>query len=369
MLEPEHRPEALRRSVYLWSVVAGLPIIAVVWWVRQSADPFTAVAYPLLGVVVAALGFALWRRWWHVVAIERAMIATVGAFWLSKFGYLMALGPDEPLAWLELQQSTYFTVMLFAAFVYMSFPTRVAIVIAGAAALLVALVGAARLWPDHGPGTSEPFVGFVRYVVFLGVLIGALHVLSVLKSALAASRARADALAGLAYRDPLTDLANRRGLYDALERAMKHADRHQRPLSVLLFDLDRFKTVNDRLGHDVGDRVLRGVAAAVTRVLRAGDTLGRWGGEEFLVVAPDTDPDAALVLAERLRAAVADVPVPHAEVNVTASVGVTEHVPGESYDDLLVRVDGSLYAAKAGGRDRVVVAPAVRPRPAEPVGG
>jgi two-component system cell cycle response regulator len=156
------------------------------------------------------------------------------------------------------------------------------------------------------------------------------------------------------YEDPLTRLHNRRFTFSQLRALVSGARRHRRPLSVALVDVDGFKAVNDRLGHAAGDEVLVAVARALRGGVRAEDTVGRLGGEEFLVLLPDTDAAAAERAAERLRAAVAEA---HAPEPVTASVGWATLAPDEDPDDVVRRADHALYAAKAAGRDAVRGAP------------
>ncbi|MDX6727052.1 MAG: two-component system, cell cycle response regulator [Baekduia sp.] len=163
-------------------------------------------------------------------------------------------------------------------------------------------------------------------------------------------------LEDLAYRDELTELPNRRGATRQIEVLLSRSRRHGHQLAVLLIDADRFKSVNDEHGHAVGDVVLREVAHRLRDRVRAEDVVGRWGGEEFVVVLPETTPDAAAAVAESLRAAVAGTPIDAlgTRLDVTVSVGVAGW-SGEQLDDLLARADDALYAAKAAGRDRVVL--------------
>lgn len=161
----------------------------------------------------------------------------------------------------------------------------------------------------------------------------------------------------IAVTDSLTGLLNRRALYDALRHELVRSERYSHPLAVIVFDVDHFKSVNDRHGHAAGDEVLRHVASIATKVIRNTDTVARYGGEEFVVVAPETDLPNALRLAERLRTALrsSDIPLDQdATLSVTASFGVALLQPGEhSPDNVLRRADQALYAAKAAGRDRV----------------
>lgn len=170
-------------------------------------------------------------------------------------------------------------------------------------------------------------------------------------------RARADELERVSRTDYLTGLHNRRHTEEHLRRLEASNRRHGYPLTVLLLDIDLFKQVNDTLGHGVGDEVLREVARRLQASLRAEDLVGRWGGEEFLVLAPFTDAAAACVLAERLRTAVSATPVTAEgqQLHVTTSIGgAAAEAPGAH--ELLAVADRELYAAKAAGRDRVRIA-------------
>jgi two-component system, cell cycle response regulator len=161
-------------------------------------------------------------------------------------------------------------------------------------------------------------------------------------------------LAAQALTDDLTGLANRRGGAHELERTVALATRHGHALALARVDVDHFKEINDTLGHQAGDRVLAEVARRLAGAVRGGDKLARWGGDEFVVVLPDTDRVGALRAAERLRAAVAETPVAveGGEAHVTISVGWA-HWSGDTPDDLLARADRSLYQAKDTGRDAV----------------
>ncbi len=158
--------------------------------------------------------------------------------------------------------------------------------------------------------------------------------------------------------DPLTQLMNRRVLEERLDQEFARAVRHRHPLACLMLDIDHFKNVNDSHGHLVGDRVLARVGAAIAATIRKTDMAGRYGGEEFLVLIPETLATGAQILAERLRRAVAAPPPQGPDLPaVTASVGIaTTEVGLPSAWDLVRRADEALYEAKETGRDRVVVA-------------
>jgi diguanylate cyclase (GGDEF)-like protein len=162
----------------------------------------------------------------------------------------------------------------------------------------------------------------------------------------------------LSTRDVLTALPNRRFALQRLHEEEERARRTGRPFSVLLADIDHFKAVNDTLGHEAGDQVLAAVAARLAGSLRQYDVCSRWGGEEFLVLLPDTDAAAARESAQRLGRGVAEEPfaVAGARREITLSIGVATCDPAEPLTALLKRADDALYAAKRGGRNRVEAA-------------
>jgi diguanylate cyclase (GGDEF)-like protein len=166
-------------------------------------------------------------------------------------------------------------------------------------------------------------------------------------------------LADAAVRDVLTGAYNRRRFEERFDDEVRRAERYGRGLALILLDIDRFKSVNDELGHPFGDEALREVALRCGSVVRSTDVLCRYGGEEFCVVLPETDLARASALAERLRAACGDEPVRYLgmERTLTISLGVAAWRPGEAPSELVSRADGALYAAKRGGRNRVEIDP------------
>ncbi|HEX6374018.1 MAG TPA: GGDEF domain-containing protein [Longimicrobium sp.] len=171
----------------------------------------------------------------------------------------------------------------------------------------------------------------------------------------------------LSVSDPVTGLRNARYFRGRLREAQARAQRSGQPLSIVVMDLDRFKRVNDRYGHPVGDEVLVAVSAAMTGVIRAGDTAAavpgtaaRMGGEEFALLLPDTDASEARAIAERVRRAVRDAVVHTAEgeeVRITISCGVSSGQPVDeaAAQALYAAADQAMYAAKRAGRDRTRV--------------
>jgi diguanylate cyclase (GGDEF)-like protein/PAS domain S-box-containing protein len=162
-----------------------------------------------------------------------------------------------------------------------------------------------------------------------------------------------------AITDTLTELYNRRHFLSLAQNESERALRNRVPFSVLLMDVDRFKQYNDAFGHDEGDKVLRALGDAIRKNFRTMDTGFRHGGEEFLVLLPETSAKSALIPAERLRERFSSIPfLPHPEEEprkVTLSIGIAEYRPGISIDDLVRSADRAMYAAKNSGRNRTVI--------------
>ena len=160
-----------------------------------------------------------------------------------------------------------------------------------------------------------------------------------------------------ATHDVLTGIWNRRALLDLLQRELERASRNHSSTALLMLDLDHFKEVNDKYGHLAGDAVLREVARRVMQVIRSYDFVGRYGGEEFLVVLPACDRIHAFQSAERIRSAVAAAPISvnNLAISVTTSIGVTAVAAEVCEKQLLAVADAALYQAKSAGRNRAAV--------------
>jgi two-component system cell cycle response regulator len=168
------------------------------------------------------------------------------------------------------------------------------------------------------------------------------------------TKAVRDRLVEQATRDALTGLLNRREIDVQAESAVKLAERHGRPVSFLVADLDHFKQINDRHGHAAGDEVLREAARRIRAACRGSDIVGRYGGEEFLVILPETEASQAITTGDKLRRVLSERPIESdlVEIPVTASVGVAEWAVGMTRTSLFAAADEALYEAKRLGRNR-----------------
>lgn len=158
----------------------------------------------------------------------------------------------------------------------------------------------------------------------------------------------------LAHTDPLTGVANRRSIVEAMYRALEHHNKTKEPLSLVLLDLDHFKKVNDQYGHETGDKVLVHVARLMRQNLRQDDLLGRWGGEEFVLLLSNTSLQDAQELCSRLRQVLAENPLEPLHP-VSASFGIASAIPGDTTDRLISRADAAMYLSKQAGGNRIEV--------------
>lgn len=213
----------------------------------------------------------------------------------------------------------------------------------GASRRAVALLDRLQLASLAGTMFLLAFIGFVLFRPLVNRIVA---------DRLELTAANAE-LERLATADALTGLCNRRKFDEVIGREMELSRRYKDAVSLLMFDIDHFKIINDSRGHAAGDQILRAIAALAVRHVRSVDYVFRWGGEEFLILTPRTALDDAFGIAEKLRGAVEQYPFPDG-ARVTASFGVAEHRRGEALEDWLTRVDKAMYAAKRGGRNRVV---------------
>ena len=227
----------------------------------------------------------------------------------------------------------------------------------GASLVLTAVITAAYLGAMLATRGGQPYA--IDQVVIMAVDILALWLLSYLASVVAGEQRRTrDAALRLSLHDPLTRLYNRTFLFAVIEREIARAGRTNRRFSLLMLDLDGLKPINDRFGHFFGDRMLQAVAGAVRQGIRVIDTAARYGGDEFVVLLPETDAQGAAVVAEKLRRSVAAIRLSAGTelLSSTASIGVVAFPDdGRTADALTNRADQVMYGAKRAGRNRVSI--------------
>lgn len=223
------------------------------------------------------------------------------------------------------------------------------------------LLGSLALLAEQGPGVEAEGRLIIAFTIMLAAMFFMASEVTALRKAFERRRHRLDAamqkLADLAMRDDLTALFNRRYIMEVLARQKALADRGHVGFTLCYCDLDHFKRVNDRFGHQRGDEVLKDFGALAEQVVRSVDFVARFGGEEFLLVLVDADADEARHVASRLgeRTRSLSVDPSHPGYRLSVSVGIAEFRPGESVEDVIQRADRALYQAKSSGRDLIVV--------------
>ncbi|MEN4010428.1 MAG: GGDEF domain-containing protein [Chloroflexota bacterium] len=342
-----NQQEKLRRLIYLLASLAGIPAIYIVWLQRRDEDVFIAHTYPFL--LFFALGWSgalLWRRV-PLAAIERFVLTIVSLLFTSKYAYLIITSRDLTQVWAEVE-AVYWVIAFIFIISYIVFERNLAAFFCLGFVVLTALIGGWRFWNIPDALVLE----FIRLEIRIAAIGLLLYIFARAKDDLHRTMVEANRIHKLAHTDTLTLLPNRRGLTDTLEERL----RQDVPAAVILVDIDYFKRINDTFGHDSGDLILREVGECLHFQLRASDVIGRWGGEEFLIIASEEDAQRASQLAQRLRETV-EAHEFSLSIPVTASFGVTIHAPGDTLKSLLQRADQALYRAKNGGRNRVEYQP------------
>jgi len=245
-----------------------------------------------------------------------------------------------------------FPLIVGGAALVVSPPITLTLVTAAAVGYVLAVVAGS----DAGLGPATAAV--------VGINLTALVLIAYVAMVIArAQRRTRDAAIRLSTVDSLTGLFNRTFFFAAMEREIARSARSGRGFCLLMMDLDELKAINDRLGHFTGDKVLRGVGTVITHGVRQIDTAARYGGDEFVVLLPETDPTGAYVLAEKIRLGVNDMPIemPSDAHRPSLSIGVVAFPDdGRTADELIISADGAMYASKRAGKDRVTGVPVPR---------
>ncbi len=336
--------------MYLWAIALGMGVIAIVMFTQLSSP---SPDYVQVGMVLAQLPLCVWATWWllrgnPLVVAERVVFAVNALVALSQ---LMLTVTNDPAQVVWLASSAYWLLTTLAILAFLMFENRPALLLSAGMYLLgVIAPWAALLWKGQD---FSSFANLLRVQLSCGVVLVLLSVLAWYRERFAVERGERLSMEQLANTDPLTGLPNRRALYPEIEWLISEA-RVGVGGCVILLDVDHFKRVNDTFGHNVGDEVLVGVAALIRADLRDGDTVGRWGGEEFLITLFGLAPELAEQVAERLRLKIERQDFGHGQ-GVTSSFGVTCCAVGDDLRSCTARADRALYAAKTAGRNRVVV--------------
>ncbi len=346
---------AWKRRVYQVTLAVGSLILILSWYMRAPGDGFIAWIYPVFVVLFAAHLIMIRYSAVSLPTMEIAVFTTAAVLVIARLAwhfFVLNLVAERLLA---LAGGHYWSVASLIVASFVVFDRRVGMKAACAVLAFSVLVAVAGLVasPPEGGFAGETVRHLLRVHLFLIVILVLASSGAILREHYSRVLVRSELLEEWANVDALTGIANRRAADRRLTQAVSQATRHERPLSIIITDIDRFKRLNDEFGHAFGDAVLKAIAVRLGSLIRASDLVARWGGEEFLIIAPETNLAEARSLAERCRTGVSDSPVSGARVTMT--FGVSELRARDTIDSLLGRADTNLYEGKQTGRNKVVV--------------
>jgi diguanylate cyclase (GGDEF)-like protein len=325
-----------------------------------TAGPFYALAYHLLGFDAAAVEILLCCG---CMLASPLLLRASGSIWAARELFLCALFFN--FTWLSYNlggigaptASWLITAPLVAMFLGGVASALSWLVLSCVAAIAIYLLpGAGYPLPNHPVADMALLYLACHLGLFVVVLVFALLFELTKTQGFVKLEQALGTINELAIRDELTGVHNRRYLLGLIEKEKERSDRNGRAFCLCLLDIDFFKRVNDTWGHSAGDTVLRAFAGTVQGLVRGSDSFGRYGGEEFLLMLPETPAADAMVLAERVRAAIEKMRCQDggSEIALTVSIGVAEYRMGEAIGLAVGRADEALYLAKSSGRNRVV---------------
>lgn len=341
-------PDRFRRHLLLAIIALSVLSTLIAWDVMGARGLLSPVLHGVLGTSTFVLLALFVVTWWRLLP-QRVIELCCLLYAVGVCAACMALRMYSPRygAAIDLQPLyLWIPVVYVFAFTLADHKTSLAISL-GVMALFVCIS-----LPYLVHDIDAPYANFtVQLHVVSAALIAALYFFSSYQHHLQLAQHTVDQLARLSNTDELTRLPNRRRMAAAIGAELVRFEAEGSGFALMLFDVDHFKTVNDRFGHGAGDAVLVALAACAAQVFRDADDVGRWGGDEFVALVRDLEPAEALRMANALCRHVAVAPLFDGH-DTTISCGVTAARPGDSIDSLLSRADAALYAAKRAGRNR-----------------
>jgi diguanylate cyclase (GGDEF)-like protein len=315
----------------------------MVWFYHRQENLFIQIAYPLLfsAALFWLVGLCMPRV--LVMHVERFVLVFLGLFIFSKYAFFLYNTPDLEVVWTEIEAIFWLAVFLFIIS-YLVFHRYIALSITLGYTALLAATGGVRLGDTQHPY----FLEFARLEARLVAIALLLFIFARAKDDLHASQREAMQVRWLANTDSLTQLPNRRLLASLLE----HFLAEEKAFGYMLVDIDFFKQINDTFGHLSGDEVLREIGELLRLELREEDVVGRWGGEEFLILVREEDADRNIYLSNRIRQLIENHVFSNG-ISLTVSVGGTIRTRRDTEKTLFDRADAALYRAKNSGRNRV----------------
>jgi diguanylate cyclase (GGDEF)-like protein len=363
-IEQERRSfEQQRRRIYRVAGVLGMLAILYtqyIIYIGTEESRLYEIIYTINHIAFAGGCFAIvWTLGQQQIPLERVERFMLFFFIFQSlvFNSIVSalLRQDPGSLFLDTIGDDIWFLLIVCVLAVHLYDLRCGALIAGSVYGLSFAIVVAQIVYWNTPGIdSESNDHTLRAYLMGGALLVFLIVLAMYRSHIERLHTEYEVMANLAYTDTLTSLPNRRRLYEDVYHLIALAERYGQEFCVCLFDLDHFKRLNDTHGHLVGDQVLQEVAQVARLHLRAADLFGRWGGEEFVVLLPQTRLNDAQTALERVRLALHTIALPNVHT-ITASFGIAAYLPGETCESLLHRADQALYLAKATGRNRIVL--------------
>ena len=365
LLTLDHNERHVRHAILfmLTLVVVGAVISALIHWFSPVQLPVIRIIVPALGVVYAGLLVALILRPMWVSFISRsALLIGWGCMIVASWGFTLkaSLNPGLRLVELFPPMSAFLPVLMLLSILFLPKRWNVRFVLVGWAVVAVPVLGYLLLHMPEllSPRGEDLVMSYGPWTCMVIVLLPMQRGLAGRIERLMSEQAM---MRNTINRDPLTGLYNRR----LVSQLLREIVANQSSAGLIMFDLDRFKAINDTHGHPVGDRVLRKVATQCRKLLRQYEIIARWGGEEFLVIVPNVSIGELALVAERLRTMIEGISMPPVD-RITASFGITLVRADDRLSVLMKRVDREMYAAKESGGNRVSGRPRAQDEPLSP---
>jgi diguanylate cyclase len=343
------------RSLKILLLFGSVAILLI--WISEAWSGRLMVidrfAYPVMVAVFGCAFFAIQYRPAVLPIAEKAAFLTL-VLYINLLVQLIISGYEPTLNIYTLSTiAQWFPLVYIAAFIFLETRNAIIASIAIYLSMLIPIVAQIVIQQNAFIESEQNQVLF-NMMASHPVYIMTLSVITRLKTHYVQAQQQADLMRAAANRDYLTGVANRRSIAQSLQHSLASASTRDARFCAILLDIDYFKQINDTHGHEVGDQVLIEVTECLRAEVRNTDVLGRWGGEEFIIIAPDADLSTGTQLAERLRSAIAAQPYEGIGW-VTASFGVSESLAGDTPESLVRRADAALYLAKQRGRNRVEI--------------
>lgn len=334
-----------KRWAYFWASLLSIP--AITWtFILRFQYPLWRTAYGILlvGLVISTLALLnhnLPIRW-----VERFIVIINAIFGFIKYIFLVNDPASHQLPnWLGEIQGTFWNIGIGLILIYIVFERKKAFWLCLAQILLILVI----TWPHFGSFSGEIMREFLRLETRLLAVSFLTLVLAKAKDDLVDTQTRALDVETLAYIDLLTGLPNRRAFQELIQL---HLSKPNPQIGLVIADVDFFKSINDTYGHETGDIVLRETALLLKNSLRESDWVGRWGGEEFIILLEKGDVIKNIQTIERIRQQFANTPLKNG-LQITLSFGGSNFETGDDFESLFARADQALYAAKSRGRNRI----------------